>query len=120
MDHEATVTPAPAASSRTLRLRHAGGEVREIEVFQATEDGVLYVRWPSGAGVYVVHVFRQIAARGYSHLFRTKMSRIPLDWQAEDPEGARQLWREMTGRKERAGWKREWDVRGRKYTYVKI
>jgi hypothetical protein len=94
--------------------------MREVEVFDATEDGALYVRWASGAGVYVVHVFRSVEGRGFALLFRTKRSRVPLDWQAEDPEGARQLWREMTGRKERAGWKRAWDVQARKYTFVRI
>lgn len=104
------------APSLTLDLRHIGGEVRTVIVEQATEDGALHVRWDSGAGVYVVHVFRTIAPQalpgpcGYGFLFRTARSRIPLQWQAVNPEEARELWRRMTRRGEPMG-RDEWFAR---------
>jgi hypothetical protein len=91
-----------------LTVRHVGGDTREVIVEEATEDGSLHVRWPEGAGCYVVHVFRTVERRGFALLYRTSKSRFPLAWQAVDPEEARSLWRRMTGRAEAKKWIPPW------------
>ena len=82
----------------TIEVRHIGGEVKTIDVEQATDDGCLHVRWSGNAGVYVIHVFREVDDRGFAHLFPTSRAKRPLQWQAKDPQAARELWRRMTGR----------------------
>ena len=98
-----------------LQLVHLGGETRQVEVLDATADGVLHVRaWGTGSGVYAVHVFRTCAeyrggdnedtavAHSTGWLFKSPRARRPLQWRVVDPATAVALWRRMTGRQERA------------------
>ena len=80
-------------NSPFLELRHLGGSSANVLVWDATENGCLWVRWPNGAGVYVVHVFRD------GRLFVRPQSRRPLLFRVVDLEAAREMWRVMTGRK---------------------
>jgi hypothetical protein len=99
----------------TIEVKHIGGERRTIEVIEATEDGVLHVRWGELAGMYAIHVFRTIQDRGFAHLYRTPKSRIPLPWQAVEPKAARALWQRMTGRNGKREWKADWSNGQRKW-----
>ncbi len=98
----------PVHEAATLVLRHLGGALAEVVVTEATDNGCLHVRWRGNAGMYVVHVFRVVESRGYALLYATPGSRRPLPWQAKDPEGARGLWRRMTGREKQAEWVGVW------------
>lgn len=91
----------------TLALRHVGGNLAEVDVYDATEDGCLHVRWRNAAGVYVVKVFTRNAVEA-GRLFPTKGSRAPLLWSAVNLEEALALWRRMTGREKRVEWKAVW------------
>lgn len=92
----------------SITMRHVGGELHTVYVVQATTNGVIHVQWGEGAGSgqYCLHVFRVVKDRkGAGWLFSTPGAKIPLAWQAVDIEGARALWRRLTGRQEVERWR---------------
>ena len=120
---------AARLDSPKVTVRHLGGAEVTAEVEEATDDGVLHLRWPGavGTGVYALHVFRlapqpppPIEGRGEPAggtlktpegscwVWKTTRSRAPLPWRAADPEAARALWRAMTGRDAARKWIAVW------------
>jgi hypothetical protein len=99
----------------TIVLRHLGGEEREVAVEEATEDGCLHVRWPGGAGVYVVHCFRVVPGRGAGVLLHKQSSRKALPWAAKDLEAARRIWRARTNRTGPREWEAHWENGKRRF-----
>jgi hypothetical protein len=117
--------PGAASEPPTLVLRHLGGSLGEVDVLEATSDGCLHVRWRGAVGTapYVLHVLRpwppppkkgakgevvappiaghvELAVPTGVLLWKTNRAKAPLPWTAMDPEGAKRLWRRMTGTKD--------------------
>ena len=128
---------AAVVKSPRITVRHLGGAEVTAEIEEATDDGVLHLRWPGavGTGVYALHVFRvppaapppiegrgepagevQTRLSGTGWVWKSSRSRHPLPWRAKDPEEAKMLWRAMTGRDAARQWVSVW--RDGKRTWV--
>ena len=118
----------------TLRVKHVGGAEAEVTVTEATDDGVLHVRFPgaTGSGSYALHVFKlapkpaepvegrgepagsvRTRLEGTCWVWKTTRARHPLPWRAADVGAAQALWRQMTGRDKAKEWEAVW-VDGRR------